>query len=175
MNTRVPEQITHAQKVGIEAIYGFFNTVFEAYEKLVALNLQVTKASVLENEAVASEALALSAKAPESLFELQSRQSQATTKKAQAYWQHVNEIATETRGQLLASSEKLAGEYVRGTQVVIDNLTRSPPALNEMVTGFWSKGYGAMWDASGALHEQARAAARQAADVIDKAGKPEKT
>src|ERR1700761_1152960 len=111
MNTQVPEQVAAAQKVGVEALYGFLNTGFEAYEKLVALNLQAVKASILENEAVASEALALSARDPQSFFELQCRQSQAVTKKAQAYWQHVNEIATETRSQLLASSEKLAGEY----------------------------------------------------------------
>jgi phasin family protein len=143
MNTQVPEQIVAAQKVGVEALYGFFNTAFEVYEKLVALNLQAAKASILENEAVASEALALSARDPRSFFELQSRQSQATTTKAQAYWHHVNEIATETRSQLLASSEKLVREYVRETQVIIDNLARNPLAENEAITAFWSKGFGA--------------------------------
>lgn len=87
--------------------------------RLVALNLQAAKASILENEAVASEALARSAKDPQSFFEVQFQQSHATTK-AQAYWQHVNEIATETRSQLVTSSEKLVSEYVRETQMVID-------------------------------------------------------
>ena len=172
MNTQVPEQIVAAQKVGVEALYGFFNTAFEGFEKLVALNLQAAKASILENEAVASEAFARSAKDPQSFFELQSRQSQATTKKAQAYWQHLNEIATETRSQLLASSEKLASEYVRETRVIIDNLAKNPQAGNEAITAFWSKGFGAMWDAANALHGQARAAAKEAVNVIDKAGKP---
>jgi len=171
MNPQVPEQVVAAQKVGVEALYGFLNTGFEAYEKLVALNLQAAKASILENEAVASEAFALSARDPQSFFELQSRQSQAATRKAQAYWQHVNEVATETRSQLLASAEKLASGYIRETQVIIDNLARNPPAHNEMVTAFWSKGFGAMWDAGNALHEQTRAAAKEAVDVIDKAGK----
>jgi Phasin protein len=66
MNTRLPEQIVAAQKVGLETLYGFFNTAFEGYEKLIALNLQAAKASILENEAVASEALAFSAKDPKS-------------------------------------------------------------------------------------------------------------
>jgi phasin family protein len=172
MNTQVPEQIVAAQKVSIEALYGFFNTALEGYEKLVALNLQAAKASILENEAVASEALARSAKDPQSFFELQSRQSQATTTKAQAYWHHVNEIATATRSQLLASSEKLVSEYVRETQMVIDSLAKNPPAGSEAMTAFWSKGFGAMWDAGKALHEQTKAAAKDAVDVIDKAGKP---
>jgi phasin family protein len=171
MNTQVPEQIVAAQKVGVEALYGFFNTAFEGFEKLVALNLQAAKASILENEAVASEAFARSAKDPQSFFELQSRQSQATTKKAQAYWHHVNEIATETRSQLLSSSEKLVSEYVRETQVVINGLANNTPAASE-ATAFWSKGFGAMWDAGNALHEQTKAAAKDAVDVIDKAGKP---
>ena len=171
MNTQAPEQIVAAQKVGVEALYGFFNTALEGYEKLVALNLQAAKASILENEAVASEALARSAKDPQSFFELQSQQSQATTK-AQAYWHHVNEIATETRSQLLASSEKLVSEYVRETQMVIDSLAKNPPAGSEAMTAFWSKGFGAMWDAGKALHEQTKAAAKDAVDVIDKAGKP---
>jgi len=171
MNTQVSEQIVASQKVGVEALYGLFNTALEGYEKLAALNLQAAKASILENEAVASEALARSAKDPQSFFELQSRQSQATTTKAQAYWHHVNEIATETRSQLLASSEKLVSEYVRETQMLINSLANNTPAESE-ATAFWSKGFGAMWDAGKALHEQTKAAAKDAVDVIDKAGKP---
>ncbi|WP_168787571.1 phasin family protein [Paraburkholderia aromaticivorans] len=170
MNTYITEQIVAAQKVRVEALYGFFNSAFAGYEKLIALNLQAAKASILENEAVASETL--SGKDPQSFLELQSRQSQATAKKAQAYWHQVNEIATETRSQLLASSEKLASEYVRGTQAIIDNLAKNPPAGNEAITAFWSKAFGTMRDAGNALHEQTRAAAKEAADVIDKAGKP---
>jgi phasin family protein len=172
MDTKISEQVAAAQKVAVEALYGFFNTGFEAYEKLVALNEQMAKASILENKAVASDVLTLPTRDPQSFFELQSRQSQAATKKAQAYWQHVNEIATETRSQLLASSEKLAGEYVRGTQVIIDDLAHNPPAGNEAITAFWSKGFGAVWDAGNALHEQTRIAAKEAVDVIDKARKP---
>ena len=172
MNTQVPEQVATAQKVGVEALYRFFNTALEGYEKLVALNLQAAKASISENEAVASEALARSAKDPQSFFELQSRQSQATTKKAQAYWQHLNEIATETRSQLLASTEKLASGYVRETQVIIDSLAKNPPAQNEVITAFWSKGFGAMWDAGNALNQQTTVAAKEAVELVDKASKP---
>jgi phasin family protein len=172
MNTQAPEQVVAAQKVAVGALYGFCNTAFEGYEKLVALNLEAAKASILENEVVASEALARSAKEPQSFFELQSRQSQATTKKAQAYWHHVNEIATETRSQLLASTEKLVSEYVRETQTAIDRLAKTPSTGSEAMTAFWSKGFGAMWDAGNAWHEQTKAVAREAADVIDKAGKP---
>ncbi|KAA0997309.1 phasin family protein [Paraburkholderia panacisoli] len=124
-----------------------------------------------ENEAVASEALALSARDPQSFFELHSRQSQAATKKVQAYWQHVNGIATETQSQLLASTEKLASEYVRETQVIINSLAKNPPAQNEVITAFWSKGFRTMWDAGNSLNQQATAAAKEAVDVIAKAGK----
>jgi phasin family protein len=172
MNTQAPEQIVAAQKVAVEALYGFFSIAFQGYEKLVALNLQAAKASILENEVVASEALARSAKDPQSFFELQSRQSQATTTKAQAYWHHANEIATETRSQLLASSEKVVNEYVRETQSVIDSLAKTPSTGNEAMTAFWSKGFGAMWDAGKEWQVQTQAVAKEAVDVIDKVGKP---
>jgi phasin family protein len=172
MNTQAPEQIVAAQKVAVEALYGFFNIALEGYEKLVALNLQAAKASILENEVVTSEALARSAKDPQSFIELQSLQSQATTTKVQAYWHHVNEIATETRSHLLASSEKLVSEYVRETQTVIDSLAKTPSTGNEAMTAFWSKGFGAVWDAGKAWQEQTQAVATEAADVIDRAGKP---
>ena len=171
MNTQPPEQIVAAQKFSIEAIYGFLNTAFEGYEKLAALNLQAAKASILENEAVTSEALLRSAKNPQSFFELQSQQSQAATTKAQAYWHHVSEIATETRSQLVASNEKLVNEYVRESEMVIDNLAKQSPVGSDVMTAFWSKGFGAVWDAGNAWHEQTKAVAKEAVEVIDKAGK----
>ncbi|MFM0514961.1 phasin family protein [Paraburkholderia sp. RL17-373-BIF-A] len=172
MDTKIYEQVAAAQKIAVESLYGFFNTGFEACEKLVALNVQAAKASIVKTKAIASDVLTLPTWDPQSFFELQSRQSQAATKKAQAYWQHVNEIVTETRSQLLVSSENLAGEYVRGSQVIIDNLAQRPPAGNESITAFWAKGFGAMWDAGNTLHEQTRAAVKETMDVIDKARKP---
>jgi phasin family protein len=170
MNTQVPEQLVTAQKASFEALYGLANTAFEGFEKLVELNVQATKASIAENQAVASEAV--SAKESQSLFELQSRRSQATTQEAQAYWRHVNEIVTETRSQLVASSEKLVSEYVRQTQAVIDSLAKNSPAGGETLAAFWSKGFGMMRDAGNASYEQVKAAAQEAAEVVDKEGKP---
>ncbi|MFM0350029.1 hypothetical protein [Paraburkholderia sp. RL17-347-BIC-D] len=45
-------------------------------------------------------------------------------------------------------------------------------AGNEAIFAFWSKGFGAMWDAGSALHEQTKAAVKETVDVIDKARKP---
>jgi hypothetical protein len=84
----------------------------------------------------------------------------------------VNAIATKTRSQLLASTENLASRYVRETRVIIDSLAKNPPAQNEMITAFWSKGFRAMWDAGNALNQQATAAATEAVEFIDKASKP---
>lgn len=41
-----------------------------------------------------------------------------------------------------------------------------------MITAFWSKGFGAMWDAGKALNQQATAAAKEAVQLIEKASKP---
>jgi hypothetical protein len=66
----------------------------------------------------------------------------------------------------------IVSEYVRETQTAIDRLAKTPSTGSEAMTAFWSKGFGAMWDAGNAWHEQTKAVAREAADVIDKAGKP---
>jgi hypothetical protein len=41
-----------------------------------------------------------------------------------------------------------------------------------VITAIWSKGFRTMWDAGNALNQQATAAAKEAVDVIAKAGKP---
>jgi hypothetical protein len=56
--------------------------------------------------------------------------------------------------------------------MIIDSLAKNSPAGSEAMTAFWSKGFGAMWDAGNAWHEQTKAVAKEAVDVIDKAGKP---
>jgi phasin family protein len=120
------------------------------------------KASLAETQAVASEAV--DAKAPEAFFALQSRQVKASTEKAQAYWRHVSEIVSDARGEILAASEKQVAEYVRESQTLVDNLAKNAPASTEAFVSLWKTGFGAAF-------ENAQAAAKQAVEVIDKAGK----
>ncbi|MBC8737401.1 phasin family protein [Paraburkholderia sp. UCT31] len=169
MSTLVPEQFAAAQKAGTSALYKLFESSFKGFEKLVELNIKATKASLAENQAVATEAVTV--RSPEAFFTLQSRNAQASTEKAQAYWHHVNEIVAETRGEIVEASEKQVGEYVRQSQELLDNLFKNAPAGSEAFVSLWKTGFGAARDAGNAHYENAKAAAKQAVEVIDKAGK----
>src|SRR5690349_24035512 len=118
MSTQASEQFVAAQKAGLEAVFGFFETAMPGMERLLELNVQAVKASVSEDRAVALEAL--NAKDLQSLVELTLRQAQANKEKVQAYWRHVGEIAMKTSSELVAQSQKHVDEYVRETGVVID-------------------------------------------------------
>ena len=170
MIAQVPEQFIAAQKAGMDALFGFLNTAYPGFEKLLDLNIQAARASISENQAVLSEAV--SAKDSQSLLELQTRQNEATTEKAQAYWRHVNEIVTETSSQLLAQSQKQVSEYVRETQALADNLGKNAPLQSGTFAAFWSKGLEAMRDAGTAFQQQAMGTAKEAVEVVDIAGKP---
>ena len=171
MSTLTYATTASAQGIPVDALFGFSKLAFDAFEKLVALNLQTTKASMFKNDAIGTEPLGLLAKDPQSFLLAQSQHSQAYSKKAQAYWHQVADIATETRTQFLASSELLVADYVRGSQVIIGSLDKNPLAANGAIAAFWSKGLGAFWDAGNTVHERTTAAAKEAIDVINKSSK----
>jgi phasin family protein len=166
MIAQVPEQLIAAQKAGVDALFGFLNTTYPGFEKLVDLNVQAAKTSLAENQAVLSEAV--SVKDAQSLLELQMRQNEAANAKAQAYWRHVNEIVIETNSQLLAQSQKQVSEYVRETQALAESLGKNAPVRSGTFAAFWSKSFEVMRDAGAAFQQQAK----EAVDVVDKAGKP---
>ncbi|TCF98379.1 granule-associated protein [Paraburkholderia strydomiana] len=169
MSTVAPEQFVAAQKARAAALYSLFESGFKVFEKLVQLNVEATRASLAENQAVATEAV--SVKSPEAFFTLQSRQAQASNEKLQAYWRHVNEIMSEARSEMLATSEKQIDEYVRQSQTFFESLFRNAPAGSEAFVSLWKTGFGAARDAGNATYENAKSAAKQAVEVIDKAGK----
>jgi phasin family protein len=169
MSTVSPEQYVAAQKAGVTALYGVLESGFRCFEKLANLNLQAAKATLTEHEAVASEAVAK--QSPQALFELQTRQAQASVEKVQGYWRHVNEIVSETRNELLAAGEKHVSDYARESQAFFDNLVKNAPAGSEAFISLWKTGFGAARDASASSFEQAKSATKQAMEVIDKAGK----
>lgn len=96
--------------------------------------------------------------------------AKANKEKVQAYWRHVNEIAMATNSELVAESQKHVSEYVRDTGVVIDGLSKTAPVRGDVLFAFWTKGFEAARDFANAAAEQGRAAANEAAEVIDKAG-----
>jgi phasin family protein len=168
MNTQASEQFVAAQKAGLEALFGFFETAIPGVERLLELNVQAVKTSASESRAIALEAL--EAKDLQFLTELTLKQVQANKEKVQAYWRHASEIATTTNSDLIAEGQKHVNEYIRETGVIIDGLSKTTPIQGDVFVAFWTKGFEAARDLASAAAEQGRAAAKDAAEVIDKAG-----
>ncbi len=91
MSTLTPQQLVAAQQAGLETLFGLTTKAFEGIEKLVALNLQVAKATLAESQELAT--MALSAKSPSELFALSASLSQPAAEKMAAYGRFVESLA----------------------------------------------------------------------------------
>lgn len=65
------------------------------WEKVIALNTQTVKTTLAEQQTLTNAAL--SSRSFDEFIDLQTQQFTAGVKKSFAYWQHVEEIATQTR------------------------------------------------------------------------------
>lgn len=94
----VSEQLSNANKAGVETFVAIANTTFGGFERLAALNLNAVR-SLLDDSAIATRAL-LDAKNPQALISLQASLAQPGVEATTAYTRSVYEIASETQGAL---------------------------------------------------------------------------
>jgi phasin family protein len=132
MSTLIPQQLVGLRKPGVEQIFALSTAAFESIEKLVALNLQVVKATLAENQAIAMKAL--SAK-PEELFELSTGLAKPTAEKMASYSRHVYGIMSEMQGELFSTVQSRIQQHQLDVQGFVENLTKNvPPASNTAAT-----------------------------------------
>ncbi|MCC7060205.1 MAG: TIGR01841 family phasin [Burkholderiaceae bacterium] len=149
-----PEQFVQMQKSALEVFHSATITSIEGFEKLAALNVQATKASIEEsNEALRTMSDVKDAKA---LADLATGSVQPATDKVTAYYKHVYEIANETGTELARLFEKQFAEGNRQLYAAIDSLAKNAPAGSEGVV---------------TLVKQAVSAANTAFDQVSKATK----
>ena len=91
-----PEQIAATNKAGVEAILGFANSQFAAFERLSALNFNATKSAF--EEGVDHAKSLLGAKDIQEFANLNTAVAQPTLEKAIAYSRSVYELASQTQG-----------------------------------------------------------------------------
>jgi phasin family protein len=101
----VPEQLTSANKAGVETLVTIANTAFSGAERLAALNLNAVR-TLLEESTANARAL-LSVKDMRDLVSLQTTLARPGLKKASTYSRSVYQIAAETHGAL---SEVVEGQ-----------------------------------------------------------------
>jgi phasin family protein len=104
------EQFAATNKANYETMMGLTAKAFEGVEQLIALNMQVVKASL--DDATETGLAALSAKDPQALLALQATLLQPNAEKASSYGKQVYGIVAS----LKADVEKVAGQQAAAAQ-----------------------------------------------------------
>ncbi|MFM2054757.1 MAG: hypothetical protein RL456_2794 [Pseudomonadota bacterium] len=155
------DQFTAAGKANLEAAVELGQKAFGGIEKLVELNLQVTRAS-LDESAAHAKAL-LSAKDPQELLALQSGALQPAAEKATAYGRQVYEIASATQTEIAKLVEAQVTSSQQKLQGLVEQALKNAPAGSENAVAMFKQ---AMSATSTAI-ESAQKAAKQAASVAE--------
>ncbi|ODU99646.1 MAG: Phasin (PHA-granule associated protein) [Rubrivivax sp. SCN 70-15] len=156
-----PEQMIAAHKANVETLFGLTHKAFEGVEKLVELNLQVAKASLIE-VAEATKA-AMSVKDAQELLALQTSLLQPSAEKAAAYSRHLYDIAASTNAEVTKVAESTLADTQKKMLSVVDNAVKNAPAGSENAVALVKSAVAAANNAYESVHK----AARQAAEVAE--------
>lgn len=169
MNNPTVEQFTNAHKANLDTLYGLSQSAFEGVEKVVALNLQASKAAMTEATDAAKAVLGV--KDVQSLFALQQSLLQPAAEKALAYGRHVYEIAAQTNAEVVRVAEEqfadLQQKVVGAVDSVVDNAVKNAPAGSESVVALMRSAVTTASNAVESVQKATRQAAKQAASVAE--------
>jgi len=125
-----PEQIAATNKAGVEAILGFANSQFAAFERLSALNFNATKSSF--EESVDHAKSLMNAKDIQEFVNLNAAVTQPALEKATAYSRSVYEVASQTQGELAKYVEAQAAEFNKNLAGLLDKVSKNAPAGSDV-------------------------------------------
>lgn len=125
-----PDQITAANKAGVEAMLGFAHSNFAAFEKLSALNFNATK-SAFEDAMNHAKAL-MNVKDVQELVNLNVAAAQPSLEKAIAYSRSVYEVSSGTQAEMTRFLEAQASEYNRNVVGLLDKFSKNAPAGSDV-------------------------------------------
>lgn len=155
MSTLTPQQLVAAQQAGLDSFFDLTNKAFGGFEKLVALNVEVGKATLAESQEIVNKAL--SASNPAELFALQASLAQPAVEKVVAYGRHVHEIVTGVQSEISAAATAQGQQFQRDAQGFVESLQKNAPAGSESAIAAWSS----VFSAANATYESANKAAKQ--------------
>lgn len=155
------EQFVAAQKANLETVFALGNKAVEGAEKLVALNVQATKANIAD--AVEASQAALSVKDLPSLLTLQQGFAQSASEKSAAYGRQVYDIVAGTAAEFVKFAEGLSADAQKQVSALVDTAMKNAPAGSENAFSLVKATVAAANDA----YETAQKAAKQAADVAE--------
>jgi phasin family protein len=131
MYTITPQQLFSSQTTSFQEYFRVANTTFEGIEKWVALNLQVIKTSLTENQAIAEKVLAT--RSPEEFFALTTGLAQATAEKVALYGRQVAGIVSGMEGEATEAAKTQMANYQREGQEFVSKLSKNAPFTSEVV------------------------------------------
>ncbi len=155
------EQMMATQKAGIETLFGLTHKAFEGVEKIVELNLSISKSAL--NDAANHTQSLLSVKDAQELMALQSTLMQPMAEKMASYSRHLYDIASGAGAELTKVVEGQTSDAQQKFSDFVDNAAKNAPAGSEAAVAIVKSAVAA---ASNAM-ESVQKAVKQATDVAE--------
>lgn len=156
MSAFTPEQLVSAQRGNATTLFALTNQAFHGFQKVIELNLQVTRSTLAEGEASWQDAL--SSNTPEALLTRQINATQLLTEKVLSYSRHLYEIASGTQAELLNVAQAQYEQHNRSAQTLVDGFAKNAPAGSEAAITALKSAY----STASLTYETVRKAATQA-------------
>ncbi len=156
-----PEQITAANKTGVEALISLVNTQFAAIERLSALNFSVAK-SAFEGSVSFTKSL-FGAKDAQEFAGLSATAAQPAIEKATAYSRSVYEIMTQTNAEMKKFAEVQAGEFNKNIVGYLDQVSKNAPAGSDVVIAAFKSALAA----TNSAYDRMSDATKQASEIVE--------
>ncbi|PAT30748.1 Phasin (PHA-granule associated protein) [Vandammella animalimorsus] len=124
-----PEQILAAHKANIEQLFGLTNKAFESVEKLIELNVKVSREAL--NDAAKHSQAVLSIKDAQELAALQSSIFQPLAEKVSNYSRQLYEIASESGQEINRLVEERTAEAQQAVNNLVESAAKNAPVGTE--------------------------------------------
>ena len=161
----VPEQFTNATKASfdtqIAAMTTFAQKAFASVEKIVELNMTVTKQAFAESTAAAQELI--SAKGPQEFIAITTAKAKPSADKFVAYGRELASIASAAQADFSREAELQIADTRRKVASLVDEVSKNAPAGSESVVAMVKT---AMGNANEGF-DQFSKTAKQAKDAIE--------
>ena len=155
------EQVMASQKASIETLLGMTSKAFEGVEKIVELNMSVTK--VVMTESAEHAKAMLNVKDAQELIALQSGLLQPMAEKSAAYSRHLYDITNGTTTEFTKALEGQAADAQKKLMGLVEEVTKNAPAGSEAAVSVMKSAVSA---ANSAL-ESVQKAVRQATEAAE--------
>ncbi|CAE6808569.1 phasin family protein [Paraburkholderia haematera] len=155
-----PEHVA-AAKSNLDAFFGVAGKVFEGAEKLVALNLQVVRATLAEAQENISKVSDTTE--PQQWFVLQAGFTGPLAEKSLSYSRQVFDIATTTQAEVAQLAQANYARYNDRVQAFVEDAAKRAPAGSEAAIVAWKSAIAA----TTTLYETLQKTGQQAVQVAE--------